>query len=324
MLCRLMICLFVLLQATPGRGDAPAPNRQRGGAAGANGGQVQIIVRGEYRYIESNGLPDHKPGRFPNRGNPNTIRAQHYTYRVPLHPVAAGTVTPVRMHAFGVAVNGVPFDPGAAEFWNRDWNSGWQYEALSGKIDLGMDANNAHVQPSGAYHYHGVPTGLLKILAGAKQGMLLVGYAADGFPMYGPAGYSKPNDDQSELRQLQSSYRLKKGTRPNGPGGRYDGTFVQDWEYVAEAGDLDECNGRNGVTPEYPQGTYYYVLTVDYPFIPRAYRGTPDPSFFRKGPPPGGGPPGRGPPGPGRRGPPGGPPDGRPGGPPPGSRPPPS
>jgi hypothetical protein len=57
------------------------------------------------------------------------------------------------------------------------------------------------------------------------------------------------------------------------------------------------------VTPEYPNGTYYYVATADYPFIPRFFHGTPDKSFekqFGPGGPggPRGGPPGRG----GRRG----------------------
>jgi hypothetical protein len=104
------------------------------------------------------------------------------------------------------------------------------------------------------------------------------------------------------VKQLTSSYRLKKGKRPAGPGGTYDGTFIQDWEYVAGAGDLDECNGRTGVTPAYPQGTYYYVLTEKFPFIPRAFRGTPDASFDRRGPPPGrpGRPGGRRPPPPGQ------------------------
>jgi len=55
---------------------------------------------------------------------------------------------------------------------------------------------------------------------------------------------------------------------------------------VKDAGDLDEANGRFGVTPEFPQGTYHYVLTDDFPFIPRQFKGTPDSSFFRHGPGP--------------------------------------
>lgn len=270
--------------------------------------KVNIEVRGAYRYITSNGLPDHKPGQFPNRGNPNSISPQRHEYRVPVNPQQASRITPMQRQPFGVALNGIPFDPGTAEFWRRDPRSGWNMEALSGKINLGLDHSNAHVQPTGSYHYHGIPSGLVAILKmrDRVEGMLLVGYAADGFPIYNLMAYQDASDSQSDLVEMSSSYRLKRGTRPggqSGPGGRYDGTYVQDWEYVQGLGTLDECNGREGVTPEYPDGTYYYVLTDEFPFIPRNFRGTPDSSFDRQGPPPGfGGPGGRPPfPPPGRR-----------------------
>src|ERR1051325_6647446 len=140
---------------------------------GEKDNQVEIVVRGEYRYITANGIPNHRHGDFPNRGNPNTIRAQTYTFRVPANPRIANNLTPLGMNPFGIAINGVPFDPGAAEWWNNDPNSGWQYEALSGKINLGMDQNNAHVQPNGAYHYHGLPTGLIERLGDGKQMVLI-------------------------------------------------------------------------------------------------------------------------------------------------------
>jgi hypothetical protein len=145
-------------------------------------------------------------------------------------------------------------------------------------LNLGIDANHAHVQPNGAYHYHGLPVGLVAKL-GNKKGMLLLGYAADGFPIYAPYGYSEPRNSRSQMRQIRSSYRLKPGKRDGGPGGRYDGTFFQDYEYIAGAGDLDECNGRFGVTPEYPKGIYHYYITQEFPFISRYFRGTPDDSF---------------------------------------------
>ena len=262
---------------------------------GEGDNHVDIAIRGEFRYITANGIPNHRHGDFPNRGNPNTIRAQSYTFRVPLHPRLAGNVTLLGMNPFGVAINGVPFDPGAAEWWNNDPTSGWQYEALSGKINLGMDQNNAHVQPNGAYHYHGLPTGLIDQLGDGKR-MVLIGYAADGFPIYERYGYTLAKDLRSSIKVLRSSYQVKHGTRPNGPGNRYDGTFVQDYNYVAGSGDLDECNGRTGVTPEFLNGTYYYVITAEFPFIPRCFRGTPDDSFKRRGPGPRGRPPGPRPP----------------------------
>lgn len=259
--------------------------------------RVTIEVRDGYRHITSNGIPDHKPGRFPNRGNPNSIRPQEYTFKVPVKPkVAAETSRAGGPVLFGVALNGVVFDPGTAEWWNDSPAAGWNYEAIGGRIDLGLDQSNAHVQPTGAYHYHGIPLGLLEKLKHAGTGkdarMTLVGWAADGYPIYAGFGHAVADDAKSPLKKLRPSYRLKSGTRPggqDGPGGKYDGAFTADFEFVDESGDLDECNGRTGVTPEFPEGTYYYVLTDSFPYVPRMFRGEPDDSFRkRRGPPPGG------------------------------------
>lgn len=246
--------------------------------------KVSIAIEGDYRVIRANGLPDHTTGEFPNRGNPNRISRQNYTFRVPVNPKPAPKPIPLGMQPFGVAVNGVVFDPGAAEWWQNDPGSGWRYEAMSGARNLGLDTSHAHVQPNGAYHYHAVPSGLMDRLTGGKPKVLLVGWAADGFPIYGPWGYSRQGDTNSEIKRLHSSYRVKSGTRLDGPGGKYDGSFVADYEYVKGAGDLDECNGRADATPEFPQGTYFYVLTDEFPFIPRMFKGTPDKSFLRGGP----------------------------------------
>jgi hypothetical protein len=266
--------------------------------------KVSITIVGEQRVIEANGLPDHTTGRFPNSDNPNRITEQRYRYTVPLKPKVNATPTPLPAQPFGIALNGVLFDPGTAEYWHNNRSSGWHYDAKGDAFSLGLDANNAHVQPNGAYHYHGIPVALLQRLSGGKPAMTLLGWAADGFPIYGPWAPSVAGDATSPLRQLSSSFRLKKGARPTSgdqPGGTFDGIFVEDFEYAANSGDLDECSGRVGVTPEFPNGTYYYVLTEDFPFVPRAFRGTPDASFERRRGPGGpGGPGGRK----GKRGPP--------------------
>lgn len=255
--------------------DQPAP--------GAS--QVSITIEGDRRLITANGLPDHRTGRFPNRDNPHAIRAQAYRFTVPLHPVAAAQPVKLVRQPFGIALNGVLFDPGTAEYWRDDRNSGWHYDALGGAFSLGLDADHAHVQPNGAYHYHGIPTALLARLSGGEKRMTLVGWAADGFPIYAQWGHRDAKDAASEIVALRSSYRLKPGPRPTSdgqPGGTPDGVFEEDFEFVAGSGDLDECGGRFGVTPEFPAGTYHYVLTTDFPFIPRTFRGLPDPSFARR------------------------------------------
>jgi len=248
---------------------------------------VSIEVQGDQRVIRANGIPRHKTGAFPNAGNPNSVSAQRYTYSVPLRPRVQSRATPLRLGAFGIALNGVPFDPGAAEFYLGNPQNGWQYEALSGAVTLGLDASHAHVQPTGAYHYHGLPTLLLKELgASTREHSPLIGWAADGFPIYALRGYVDAKNAASGVRVLRPGYRLKSGQRPSGsdqPGGRYDGTFVQDYEYAEGVGDLDACNGRFCVTPEFPDGTYAYFLTESWPVIPRMFRASPSSDFQKRG-----------------------------------------
>ncbi|MGV6812885.1 MAG: YHYH protein [Brevirhabdus sp.] len=244
------------------------------------GAQVEISTQGGMRIITANGVPTHAVGRFPNAGNPNKIRAQRYRFEMPLNPSKGRARAPGRGALFGVAVNGVPFDPGAAEFWRGNPQSGWQYEALGGAVALGLDTNYGHVQPTGAYHYHGLPVGLLQQLGWkSSDASPLIGWAADGFPIYAMTARVKGG-----VQRMHSSWRLKSGQRPggSGPGGNHDGAFVQDFEYVAGSGSLDEANGAVVRTDEYPDGTYAYFLTQEFPVIPRLLSGVADPSFRKR------------------------------------------
>lgn len=284
----LVACFGLVVLSAVGAANAKPPSQQR--AAPPNNAKIKMDhpsrvstrVGGDKRIIESNGIPDHETGKFPGPGNPNAIMQQHYHFEMPLHPRFAAHRTSIQGWLFGVAVDGVIFDPGTADYWHNDHHSIWHVEGIiKGKRTLGIDWSDAHVQPNGAYHYHGIPWGILEKYHAEKK-MFLVGWAADGFPIYGPYAYKKAKDATSPVVKMRSSYRLKKGMRPGGnkgPGGRYDGTYEGDYEYVKGLGDLDECNGRTGVTPEFPQGTYYYVTTEAYPFVPRYFRGTPDASF---------------------------------------------
>ncbi len=76
--------------------------------------------------------------------------------------------------------------------------------------------NHAHVQPNGAYHYHGMPELLMDFL-GDNQSITIVGWASDGFPIYARYGYSNASDSTSEVLSLQPSYRLKNQADTNRP-----------------------------------------------------------------------------------------------------------
>jgi hypothetical protein len=155
---------------------------------------------------------------------------------------------------------------------------------------LGLDANNAHTQPGGGYHYHGPSAGLLAALGLGDETpgkMALIGFAADGFPIYWRWAHRDPQDPASPLVEMRPGYALRQGLRQGGPGGRFDGTFVEDYAYRPAQGALDAANGRFGVTPEWPGGTYHYVATRDFPWLPRFFRGAPHPSFASHGDGPG-------------------------------------
>ena len=200
--------------------------------------------------------------------------------------------------AIAYAINSVKFDPGTAGRCNdlgecslAQGQGNWNIEALGhDTFNFGDDMNHAHVQPNGEYHYHGMPELLIEFL-GDNQNMTLVGWASDGFPVYARFGYSNTNDSNSTIKSLIPSYRLKSqpdsnrpmvltslaggpgqgNTSPNTPIAM--GAFTQDYEYVEGLGDLDQCNGRFGVTPEFPSGIYYYVVTDDFPFFTRCLKG---------------------------------------------------
>src|SRR2546421_128666 len=81
-------------------------------------------------------------GDFPNPHDPAPLRPQHHKLEMPLKPVAAERPVPIAMWLFGIAVNGVPFDP-SGPFWNADGDSGWQFEVLhpANAVALGIDCN---------------------------------------------------------------------------------------------------------------------------------------------------------------------------------------
>lgn len=243
---------------------------------------------GDKIVIECSGIPNHETGAFPNAACPFGIKGRRRRFEISAHPVTSASPRAIAGWLFGVAVNGVVLDPTGPWLYEGDARTAYEFEVMSrtARRHLGLDANNAHSQPGGEYHYHGLPIGLLDVLR-AEGRMLLVGWAADGFPIYGPFGHADADDPSRGVRAMRSSYRLARGERPDVvPGGTRDGTFVEDFEYVPGLGDLDECNGRFGVTPEFPEGVYHYHLTSAFPFVPRYWRGEPDPTFAHPSPGP--------------------------------------
>ncbi len=241
------------------------------------------------RRLVANGIPDHDVGTFPNANNPSAISEQSVGAVFTLDPEETGvsqTLGGPRGPA-GYVINGVKIDANTAGTcddsgsncsMNNPMGGDWSIEALGQtSFDFGTDQNNAHVQPDGAYHYHGMPEGVVnRLLAEAGgEAMILIGWAADGFPIYARFGYTDPLDAASPLKTMVGSYQLVGDAPDNRPSvNLYPlGTFVQDWVYTEGAGDLDACNGRFGVTPEFPEGIYHYYATDTYPYLQRCVTG---------------------------------------------------
>jgi uncharacterized protein (TIGR03437 family) len=182
----------------------------------------------------------------------------------------------------------------------------WQRSALFGE-SFTFDRCLAHQPQTGMYHNHVDPVCLraelndnLEVVYSSRTGSIyqekssgwthspILGWALDGYPVYGPYGYSDPQNASSPIQRMQSSFRLRSITQRHSlpdwalalhpgvpqqlPASEYGpdvsaeyplGRYVEDYEYVAGLGDLDQYNGRFAVTPEFPNGTYAYYVTIN-------------------------------------------------------------
>jgi YHYH protein len=242
-------------------------------------GRVSITWLGDTCTIHSNAVPNHDfnaQGRFREQ-----VREQSQRYTVPAKPQAQARAMPLSLQVDnGVFLNGVKLDLLAAGCFGvangrtgcNDMHTPYRYDPMAPSARFGTDEHNAHTQPDGTYHYHGNPMALFEQTR-PSQPSPVVGFAADGFPIFG--SFIRVD---GVLRKARSSYQLKPGVRGGGPGGAYDGMFVDDWQYVPGSGDLDECNGMT------QDGSYGYVITDTYPHVMACFRGAPHESFRKRHP----------------------------------------
>lgn len=241
-------------------------------------GELQITADSNQCVLNSNSIPNHD-FNDGTPGFPNNVGGVNESFVITLSPTLAGTSTDLTIDRDNaILLNGVKVDVlAAACFGVGDERTGcgninqpWRFDPMHGPNGFNVDTRNAHAQPDGAYHYHGPPpvsNGDENIISG------VIGFAADGFPIFGPYF-----DANGVIRRATSSYSLRVGSRPNGadePGGSYDGTFRDDYEYIAGQGDLDECNGMTVA------GQYGYYVTDSFPYVVGCFSGTPDPSFLK-------------------------------------------
>lgn len=241
-------------------------------------------------YVVCTCIPGYDIG--PWTGNPNTPANQDFTFKITRSPVEnTGTALATGLGHIGVWRNGVSiFNAKDGMSYN---NQGiWNRDALVWE-GSSFDACLGHPAPNGEYHHHVNPACLYDYMDD-QQHADLIGYAFDGFPIYGAFAYAN-SDGSGGIVRMRTSYQLRtmtdRTTLPNGTvlnasqygpaiGGQYPlGSFLEDYEYVAGSGDLDEHNGRWCVTPDFPNGTYAYFVTVD-PQLEPAYPYVIGPTYY--------------------------------------------
>ncbi|MCC6724859.1 MAG: YHYH protein [Saprospiraceae bacterium] len=265
----------------------------------------------DWVYVDATGIPAYITGPFLD-GNPSLATEQTGFFRLPLNPVQnTGTPTTTTGGNIGLFINGVAlFDYRDGVAWNSNTGAlcggpgnppcpggmgtvqAWNRDAIRAER-AGFDCAKAH-PAMGNYHHHQNPSafnldqvvisnicdlypsdGLYVIQE--TQHSPLVGFAYDGFPIYGAYGF-KNTDGTGGITRMQSGYHLRNITERTTHADGTDvadgppvsttyplGYFREDYEYIASPDPdvLDEHNGRFCVTPEYPNGIYCYFATVD-------------------------------------------------------------
>ncbi|MFN4852947.1 MAG: YHYH protein [Bacteroidota bacterium] len=281
-----------------------------------------VLYSSNWVYVRTKGIPAYITGPFLD-GNPSVATNQNAIFKLSRNPVQnTGTPTPTSGGNIGIFINGVAlFDYRDGVAWNPSTNAlcggpgnppcpggpmasmAWNRDAIPAER-AGFDCSKGH-PAMGNYHHHQNPSAFnldLNVVSNicnlyaadglyaidSSQHSPLIGFAYDGFPIYGAYGF-RNTDGTGGVVRIKSGYQLRSiTTRTTSPTGAsvsagpavsttYPlGYFREDYEFVGGSGlpdVLDEHNGRFCVTPEYPNGMYCYFATVDqnwnsaYPYI---------------------------------------------------------
>lgn len=160
---------------------------------------------------------------------PSQIESQ--TITVNICPEKASSTTSTNLGVIGYMLSGEalynPYEGDGTTPALED-NVSYTFTDSSGTVQTAsfIDACNSHPTPlSGGYtwHHHADPVCLTSQIDGSSGPSHLIGFALDGFPIYG-------------------------GRDINGN--------------VISVSQLDSCNGITSATPEFPNGAYHYVLPI--------------------------------------------------------------
>ncbi len=286
----------------------------------AYSGVQEVYSSANWVYLRTTGLGIHTMGPWPATF-PNLPANQHAFYRIPRSAAVPTSKTLTGLGSIGYFVDGVAmFDSRDGFVWTGTGEVGgngvgyWNREAYVNE-GATFDPAYAHQEGSGTYHYHANPIALRHLIGdhvdynsttrtyaesttAITQHSPILGWVRDGYPIYGPYGYSRVTSAASGVRRMLSGFQLRNGERgtdnlttsgrtsipawavrqygvsasQSGPSVSTTyplGRYMEDNAFLGDCGgkqgtdyDLDEYNGRFCVTPEFPNGIYAYFVSI--------------------------------------------------------------
>jgi hypothetical protein len=247
-------------------------------------GIQEIDSSTDWIYALSTGLGSHIMGPW-SVGFPNLPENQKTLFRFPRTPAAPATKSLNGGGAIGIFVDGVAmfnswdafyYDGSADTSATGNTGGYWNHDAYVNE-GATFDPAYAHQQNTGTYHYHADPIALRYFLGDqvsynavsnsyselknvvTKHSPILA-WVGDGYPLYGPYGYSNPTNANSGIRRMISGYVPRNGLNgtDNLSTNNAPRTYLPAWalrEYTAAGAQNGTTNGP-AVSSSYPFGRY--------------------------------------------------------------------
>lgn len=175
-------------------------------------GAASVGCDATYAYVSSNGVATHAMMNGITASNLQVPLAQNFFgangWKIPLNPAYAATTSAAVDGPIGVAINGVPiFNPCKQGGCNAGQGGG------DTKVLGELDACNGHAGRADDYHYHAAPTCLMAGKAANYWDTHPLGWALDGYAIY---GYNNPD---GTVATRDATCGGNSSTVSNGPAG---------------------------------------------------------------------------------------------------------
>ena len=241
-------------------------------------GVQEVYSSSNWVYLRSSGLASYYMGPWQNGAFPNLPANQKLLYRIPRTNDVPATKSVTEGGEIGIFVDGVEmFNSWDAYTWDTSTSSDEQnitgYWNRDAYVNEGatFDPGYAHQQNTGTYHYHASPIGLRYLLGDhvnystttklyseatntPAQHSPILGWVADGFPVYGPYAYANATNPASGIRRMISGYVIRNGQYGTSNLTANGRTTIPQW--AVRLYNVSSNQAGPNVSTSYPLGRY--------------------------------------------------------------------